>query len=193
LKANLDPQTKTIVMTGSPGDVQHAMGIIEQMENISPATGPQETVFLDFASASEMKRIQPLLQQLYVSQVSDGTLGNVATARFLPDADSKRLIVSASREHVKIIQKIAEQLKSPAIATQLREFRAITLKNVKVEQAFKSISDLTAERMNDDVFRDIAKPLLLSDATNNRLLITANAAQLKEIEQIVQAVDLAPK
>ena len=39
LKANLDAQTKTIVITGSPGDVQHALGIVDQMENIAPGSG----------------------------------------------------------------------------------------------------------------------------------------------------------
>jgi type II secretory pathway component GspD/PulD (secretin) len=193
IKANLDPQTKTIVVTGSPGDVQHALGIIDQMENISPANGPQETAFIDFPSVAEMKRVQPLLQQLYVSQVSDGTPGGVANAKFIPDTESKRLIVSGSKEHLKVIQKIAEELRSPAIANQPREFRAVGLKSVKVDQVFKTISDLVDERMSDDLYKDIPKPLLIADARNNRLLITANGEQLKEIEKIINAVDIAPK
>lgn len=191
LKANLDAQTKTIVVTGSPGDVQHALGIVEQMEDISPGAGPQETVFLDFASASELKRVQPLLQQLYSNQVADSARGVTAHAKFVPDPESKRLIVTASKEHLAIIQKIAEQLRSPAIATQPREFRAISLNSVKVDQAVKTITDLVNERMNDDLFKDIPKPLILPDAPNNRLLITANAAQLKEIDEIVKTVDIS--
>lgn len=193
IKANLDPQTKTIVVTGSPGDVQHALGIIDQMENISPANGPQETAFIDFPSVAEMKRVQPLLQQLYVSQVSDGTPGGMANAKFIPDTESKRLIVSGSKEHLKVIQKIAEELRSPTIANQPREFRAVGLKSVKVDQVFKTISDLVDERMSDDLYKDIPKPLLIADARNNRLLITANGEQLKEIEKIINAVDIAPK
>src|SRR5688572_4688798 len=192
LKANLDPQTKTIVVTGSPGDVQHALGIVEQMENIAPGAGPMQTVFLEFASTTELKRVQPLIQQLYSNQVADGTPGVTAHAKFVPDLESKRLIVSASAKHIELIQKIADQLKSPSIATQPREFRSIILKNTKVDQSFKTIRDLVLERMNDDTYRDIPKPLLLPDAPNNRLLITANAAQLKEIEDIVKAVDIAP-
>jgi type II secretion system protein D len=192
LKANLDPQTKTIVVTGSPGDVQHALGIVEQMEDIAPGAGPMQTEFLEFASASELKRVQPLIQQLYSNQVADGTPGVTAHAKFVPDLESKRLIVSASEKHIELIQKIADQLKSPSIATQPREFRSIILKNTKVDQSFKTISDLVLERMNDDTYLDIPKPLLLPDAPNNRLLITANAAQLKEIEDIVKAVDIAP-
>jgi type II secretion system protein D len=192
LKANLDAQTKTIVITGSPGDVQHALGIIEQMENIDPASGPMETTFLEFASATELKRAQPLIQQLYSNQVSDGTPGAVPHAKFLPDPDSKRLIVSASKKHLELIHKIAEQVRAPSIATQPREFRAMVLKNVKVDQIHKTISDLVAERMNDDAFRDVPKPLLLPDSSNNRLLITANAAQLKEIDEIVRTIDVTP-
>lgn len=192
LKANLDTQTKTIVITGSPGDVQHALGIVDQMENIAPGAGPLETVFLEFGSATELKRVQPLVQQLYANQVADGTAGITAHAKFVPDPESKRLIVSASKKHIELIQKIAEQLRSPSISTQPREFRATVLKNVKVEQVFKTVTDLVTERMNDDLFRDIPKPLLLSDAPNNRVLITANATQLKEIGEIINAIDVAP-
>lgn len=192
LKANLDAPTKTIVITGSPGDVQHALGIVDQMENISPGAGPMQTEFLEFPSASELRRVQPLIQQLYANQVADGTPAGAAHAKFVPDTESKRLIVTASEKHLVLIRKIAEQLKAPSIATQPREFRAVALKNVKVDQSFKTISDLVTERMNDEMFRDVPKPLLLADAPNNRLLITANAAQLKEIDQIVKTVDITP-
>jgi type II secretion system protein D len=191
IKANLDAQTKTIVVTGSPGDLEHALGIIDQMENITPGVGPMETAFVDFPSAAELKRVQPLIQQLYANQVADGTPGVTAHAKFIADPESRRLIVTASKDHQKIIQRIAEQLRSPAVANQPREFRAIALKNVKVDQVFKTITDLVTERMNDDVFKDVPKPLLLADAPNNRLLITANAAQLKEIDQIVATVDIS--
>ncbi|HET6407865.1 MAG TPA: secretin N-terminal domain-containing protein, partial [Chthoniobacteraceae bacterium] len=192
VKANLDSQTKTIVLTGSPGDVQHALGIVEQMENIAPGSGPMETVFLEFASAAELTRVQPLIQQLYSNQVADGTPGVAAHAKFVPDTETKRLIVTASAKHIALIQKIADQLKSPSIATQPREFRAIVLKNVKVDQSFKTITDLVTERMSDEKYRDIPKPLLLPDAPNNRLLVTANATQLKEIDEIARTVDIAP-
>src|SRR5690606_23454072 len=71
VKANLDATTKTIVITGSPGDVQHALGIVEQMENISPTAGPMETTFIAFPSSAELRRVQPLLEQLYANQVVD--------------------------------------------------------------------------------------------------------------------------
>ena len=192
LKANLDTQTKTIVITGSPGDVQHALGIVDQMENIAPGAGPIETVFLEFASSSELKRVQPLIQQLYSNQVADGTPGVAAHAKFVPDPESKRLIVSANRKHIDLIQKIADQVRTPAISTQPREFRATVLKNIKVDQAFKTISDLVTERMSDDLFRDIPKPLLLADSPNNRILITANATQLQEITAIINTIDISP-
>jgi len=191
LKANLDAQTKTVVVTGSPGDVQHALGIVDQMENLAPGAGPQETAFIEFPSAAELKRVQPLLQQLYANQITDGAAGVAAHAKFVADPESRRLIVTASAPHLALIQKISNQLRPPASAAQPREFRAVTLKNVKVDAAVKTISDLVAERMNDELFRDAPKPLILPDAPNSRLLITANAAQLKEIEQIIQMVDVS--
>lgn len=192
VKGTLDENTKTIVLTGSPGDLQHAIGIIEQMDQTTKGDGPQETVFIEFGSASELKRLQPLIKQLYESQVVDPRTPGAAHARLLPEPEMRRLIVTATKEHVGIIQKIAQQLRSPAVSTQPREFRAITIKSVKVDQIFKTVSDLVTERMNDELFADVPKPLLLADAPNNRILITANASQFEQIEEIVKTVDTAP-
>ncbi len=193
IRANLDASSKTIVITGAPGEVQHALGIVEQMENIGPSTGPRETEFLEFASSAELKRVQPLVQQLYANQVADASPALVARATFVPDVEGRRLIVTGSKEHLALIRKISEQVRGPAPASQPREFRTVTLKNVRVDAAQKTISDLVAERMSDELFRDVPKPLMLPDPANNRLLITANASQMKEIEEVIRAVDTAPE
>lgn len=192
VKATTDLTTKTVVVTGSPGDVQHAVSIVEQLDSGQQTWGPQQTRFIEFPSAAELKRVMPLIKQLYENQVQDGTRTGVAHAKFLPDPDSKRLIVTANEEHLKIVDLIATQLRTPAIAIQPRQFRAILLKNTKIDAVLKSVTDLVGERMNDDLYKEVPKPLILADAPNNRILVTANATQLREIESIVAAVDVAP-
>ena len=45
------------------------------------------------------------MEQIYRSQVSDSLGGQTAHAKILADADSGRLIVTASEEHVKRIER----------------------------------------------------------------------------------------
>lgn len=192
VRSTMDETTKTIVLTGSPGDVQHAIEIINQMDQTTKGEGPQQTAFIDFSSASELRRLQPIVKQLYENQVLDPRTPGAAHAQFVAEPEMRRLIVTASAEHVELIQKITTQLRAPALAAQPREFRAVPLKNVKVDSVFTTIGNLVTERMNDDLYRDIPKPLILADAPNNRILITANASQLEQINQIISTVDIAP-
>jgi len=67
------------------------------------------------------------------------------------------------------------------------------LKHLKADTALTSITGLVTDRMSDRRFEDVAKPSLVADALNNRLLVTATEDQFKEIEQVVKIVDIAPE
>lgn len=191
LRITTDDAARTVVVTGSPGEVQHAESLVRELDRARPDVGPMETRFLEFSTANELRRLQPLIQQLYTNQVSDPSTPGSAHASFLPDPDGKRLVVSASAAHQAIVEKIARELRQPALAAQPREFKALALKNTRVDQVFKTVSELVAERMGDEMFREVPKPLLLADSANNRILATANASQMEKIGEVVSLIDVA--
>jgi type II secretory pathway component GspD/PulD (secretin) len=189
-----EPGSQSVVVSGSPGDIQIASDIVAQLETGTSQPTPLQTKFIELGSIAEARRLQPIVEQLYRNQVSDGFLGQGAHAKILADTESGRLIVTASEEHVTKIEALVKQLRGDrGSKAQERRLQIITLKATKVDTLLKSITDLTGERMNEKRFQDLPKPLILADAPNNRLLVTATDDQLKEIEQVISTLDVAPE
>ncbi|HTD87054.1 MAG TPA: secretin N-terminal domain-containing protein [Candidatus Binatia bacterium] len=180
-------------MTGSPGDVQTAIDIITQLETGSSTPTPQQTKFIDVGGSADARRLLPLIEQIYRSQVTDSLGGQVAHAKILADADTGRLIVTASEDHLRRIENIITQLKKEKITFQDRKVQIITPKHARLDTVFTSINNLITERMNDKRFADSPKPMLVPDNASNRLLVTATDEQFREIEQVVNVFDIAPE
>ena len=64
----VDPNSKSIVVTGSPGDVQNAVDIVTQLETGSSFPLPQQTKYIEVGSSAEAKRLVPLIEEIYRSQ-----------------------------------------------------------------------------------------------------------------------------
>src|SRR5688572_23661085 len=190
---SVEPGSASVVVTGSPGDVQTAVDIVTQLETGSTMPVPQQTKFIEVGTVAEAKRLLPLVEQIYRSQVTDSLSGQVAHAKIIADAEAGRLIVTASDDHLQRIENIVKQLRAEKPKQDARTLRIIALKNLRADTALASVSGLVTDRMSDRRFEDVAKPSLVSDAVNNRLLVTATEEQFKEIEQVVKVVDIAPE
>jgi len=193
VNVTVDAGTQSLVVTGSPGDVQQASDLMEQLDPASGLPGQMRTKFMDVGGPSEVRRLAPLVEQLYRDQVSDRTGTQLAHAKILSSTESGQLIVTASDEHLNIIEAILSQLKTDQAQPQPRRLQILSLQNLRVDSSLKSITDLVGERMLDKAYLDMPKPLLLPDVVNNRLLVTATDAQFKEVEQVVRALDLPPE
>ncbi len=189
----VEPTSQSVVVTGSPGDVQTAIDIITQLETGSSTPTPQQTKFIDVGGSSDAKRLLPLIEQIYRSQVTDSLGGQVAHAKILADNDTGRLIVTASEDHLRRIENIIAQLKKEKITFQDRKLQIITPKHARLDSVFTSINSMVSERMTDKRFADSPKPVLVPDNASNRLLVTATDEQFREIEQVVNVFDVAPE
>ena len=189
---SFDPGSQSVVVTGSPGDVQTATEIVSQLETGTSQPTALQTRFIDVGSPEEARRIQPLVEQLYRNQTADGSASTVAHAKILADTESGRIIVTASEEHLTRIENLIHQLRADKPQTQARHLKVIPLKNTRTETALASIQSLVTERMADRRFSTLPKPSVVADAPNNRLLVTATDEQLKEIDDVVGVVDVLP-
>lgn len=187
-----DPASGSVVVSGSPGDLQIATDIVAQLETGTTRPVPLKTKFIDVGSAAEAKRIQPMVEQLYRDQASAGAFSAGPHAKIMADVDSGRLIVTASEEHLSRVEEIVRQLRSDKSLTQTRRLQILTLKNSRAETALPSIQNLVNDRMNERRFSDVPKPSIIADAPNNRLLVTATDEQITAIQQVVQVIDVAP-
>lgn len=187
-----DPTTQSVVVTGSPGDLQLAMDIVAQLEAGGGTPTPLSTRFLEAGTTEEARRILPLVEQLYRNQTADGATPNTARAHIVLDPDSGRLIVTGSQEQLTLVESLVRELRSEKNPPQIRHLKVIALKHSRADAVLPNIQNLVTERMSDKRFVGVPKPSLVSDPSNNRLLVTATDEQLREIEGVVGIVDIAP-
>ncbi len=187
---SFDTASQSVVISGSPGDIQIATDIVAQLETGSTQPTPMQTRFIDVGTAAEATRLMPLVEQLYRNEVATGGAGAVAHARIISDGD--RLIVTASADHLSRIDALVKQLRSQKPQAQPRHLQILPLQNARVDAVLTTIQSLVTERMADKAFVDLPKPAILADSGNNRLLVTATDDQLKEVQQIVNVIDVAP-
>lgn len=186
-----DPASQSVVVSGSPGDLQIATDIVNQLETGSSQPTTLQTRFIDVGTAAEARRLQPLVEQLYRNQAGSGS--QVAHAKIMADAEAGRLIVTATEEHIQRIEELTRQLRTGREQPTARTLKIVKLENVRVETALANIQSVVTDKMSERPFSDLAKPSLIADAANNRLLITATDAQIAEIEQVVRVMDVAPE
>ena len=187
-----DAGSKSVVITGSPGDLQTATEILTQLETGTSQPQAMQTRFIEVGTAADAKRLLPLIDELYRNQMSGaGGLDTGAHAKLMSD-DNGRLIVTASEPHLLRIEELVKQLRGKNGAPMNRQLQIIVLKNTRLETIFPSFEKLLTDRMADRRYEGQPKPSVVADNANNRMLVTATPEQLTEIEQLVQVVDLAP-
>ncbi len=190
---SFDAGSQSVVVSGSPADIQVASDIVSQLETGTTQPTAMKTKFIEVGTPAEARRLLPIVEQLYRNQVSDGSLGATAHAKILADTESGRLIVTASEDHIVRVETLITQLRADKSQPQPRRLQIIPIRNARVESALTSIQNLLTERMSERRFNNVAKPALIADAPNNRILVTATEDQLKEIVEIVQVVDIQPE
>jgi type II secretion system protein D len=189
----VDSSTKSLVVTGSPGEMQQVVEIVTQLDSAPTPAGEPQTKFIDVGTPEEARRLSPLLEQLYRAQVEDGVTPQSAYARIILNANSSQLIVTGTTDHIRRVEAILAQLRQDQGPIQPRQLRIVTLQHTTLDRVLTTINQLVQDRMNDRSFRDIPKPSILPDNANNRMLVTATENQHAEIDQIVTALDVAPE
>ncbi|HAH98135.1 MAG TPA: hypothetical protein DCO70_02295, partial [Verrucomicrobiales bacterium] len=191
LAISIDTATRSLIVTGSPGDVQTAEDIISQLEQgLEPIIARQTRIF-ELLDNEELARITPLVEQLYKEQVNEAGIGP-ADAIILKDQNTNRLIVRAKPDHLLQIAKLITELHEGKSPNKPRTTEMLPLANRKVDQIYRDIESLVNERMTETPFRNQPKPRLIEDKANNRVIVTANAAQHDAIAQVVQSLDVLP-
>jgi len=187
-----DAGSKTVVISGTLGDLQTATEILTQLETGTSQPQALQTRFIEVGTAADAKRLLPLVEELYRNQMSGaGALDSGAHAKLMSD-DNGRLIVTASEAHLIRVEELVKQLRGKNGVVMNRQLSIIALKNTKLDAILAGFEKLLSDRMADRRFEGQPKPSVVPDNANNRVLVTATPEQLKEIEQLVQVVDVAP-
>jgi type II secretory pathway component GspD/PulD (secretin) len=101
VNVTVDPGTQSVVVTGSPGQVEQVSGLLEQLESGLSPTGNRQTRFIDVGGAAA-QRLSPLVEQIY--KASSPRLRGGAGS-ILSDPEAGRLIVTGPADHLTRMKK----------------------------------------------------------------------------------------
>ena len=191
LAISADTSTRSLIVTGSPGDVQTAEDIVRQLEQGREPIIARQTRIFEMLDREELGRVTPLVEKLYKEQVDEAGTGP-ADAIILRDENTQRLIVRAKSDHLVQIAKLISELRLAKPLAKPRTTAMLPLVNRKVDQVYRNIESLVNERMGETPFRNQSKPRLIEDRANNRVIVTANIEQHEVIAQVVQSLDVIP-
>ena len=191
LAISVDISTRSLIVTGSPGDVQTAEDIVRQLEQGREPIIARQTRIFEMLDRDELGRVTPLVERLYKEQVEEAGTGS-ADAIILRDENTQRLIVRAKPDHLLQIAKLISELRLAKPLAKPRTTAILPLSNRKVDQIYRNIESLVNERMGETPFRNQPKPRLIEDRANNRVIVTANVEQHDVIAQVVQSLDVLP-
>jgi type II secretion system protein D len=190
-KITVEPNSKTVVVTGSPADVRQAADIITQLEGGTPVPVALETRFIDLGDTAEAARLTPVIEEIYQSQIAGRNQAQSPPAKIIGEPDSGRLIVTATAEDLTRIESIVSQIQVERPKQSPRKLKIFALRSVRLETSFPNISELINERMAEKRFAGLPTPLVIADNPNNRLLVTASDEQMSAVEQVISVMDVA--
>ena len=191
LAISVDTSTRSLIVTGSPGDVQTAEDIVRQLEQGREPIIARQTRIFEMRDSEELGRVTPLVEQLYKEQIDEAGTGP-ADAIILRDENTHRLIVRAKPDHLAQIEMLISELRLAKPLAKPRTTVMLPLANRKVDQVYRNIESLVNDRMGETPFRDQPKPRLIEDRVNNRVIVTANVEQHEVVAQVVQSLDVLP-
>ena len=185
-RVTLDPKTKSMVLTGTPGDVAKAMDIVKQLDAEEPVRRSIRILPVKSGRAIELGA---RVQQLYADQSKNLGDAKSPDALILPDAVGSRLIVTGTAAQLQLVEDLVNQLDISADLST-RQVKAIALKYTSASSIAAMIGQLFGRQFRmEDPLQRVAATASNDDKT---LMLEATAAMLAKIESVIQTLDVAP-
>ncbi|MFM8420027.1 MAG: secretin N-terminal domain-containing protein, partial [Verrucomicrobiota bacterium] len=183
-----EPDSNQLILAGSPAQLAAVEQIVNDLQAAQGAQAARDTRFFDLGSASELERLQPLVQQLYRIR-STNNPSDRPDAVFVPDTKNARLIVTARTNHLAEISRILTQLQGDQAERAPRETRVIDLTTANAAELSSTVRTLYQEQAKSRPGAPAADTLILPDNGANRLIVTATTNELALVEDIIRKLD----
>ena len=179
----------TIVLYGDEKDVMILQAFIAAMDN-QPLFKPEFRIFQ--LQSGDAKDLAVKIQQFWdaAKKPATGQMRPEDRMTIIPEARSNILMVAAPAESMSQIEDIITKLDKPSIGGQV-QFEQVLLKNIKATEAEATLKDLLKSLQER---RGATRELVTIKAYPrlNMLLINAPEADLKQIRQWIDMIDVPP-
>ena len=169
-----EPRSGRIIASGRASHLDRISEIINNLKVTSATSLGRETRTFEVGSASDVQRVQPLLQQLYTDQWKERSDTDPADAQILGDPRSGRIIVTGRPDHLQKIESILQQLgTNPAKpGADSRDVRIIDLVTATASELATTVRSLYLDQAKARFGSTPPDTTVTSDTGSNRLIIT---------------------
>jgi general secretion pathway protein D len=183
--------TELFIVQGNPRDVERAMQVIRQIQELSRVSAP--VLVMRPLANIDSQAAANLLSQLFAPPGEDGgsTLGSYyGRLVTLPMGRPNAILLLGAASPVEKAQEILQQLDSPA-AAQSTQFEVFRLKHAQAEAAQSVVESLF---MGDDNAGGVAgtfgpKALVIAELRTNALIVRAAPADMAEVRALIAELD----
>jgi type II secretory pathway component GspD/PulD (secretin) len=183
-------QTRTLIATGDPKELQAASVIIDQIDalgvrgerkmKVVPVKG---TRAVDFATR---------LRQLYQDQAKGLPELSTADILILDDAVSNQLVLTGDDSQLALMDRIIGQLQEHASKQPSRESRTFEIGLAEeVTRLQPIVQQIYTDKWKDKAAADPADAQIVPDAKNGRLIVTGRPDHIEEIGNILASMSRA--
>ena len=184
-----ETDSNQLILAGSEAQLDIAEAIINELQSAQAGLKQRETKLIEMASADEMTRLLPLVQQLYKDHWKNRNAGDPADASFIPDSKNARLIVTAPTNHIAEIESILAQLRGDNTKSPDRDTRIFDLSTANASELVATLRTLYQEQAKNRPGAPAEDTLILPDSGANRIIVTGVTAELTVVEEIIKKLD----
>ena len=177
LAISKDDSTRSLIITGSPGDVETAETIIKQLEIglKEPVSEPRTTVMLTLVN-HKIDRIYRNIESLVNERMNEVPFKEQPKPRMIQDRDNNRVIVTASSNQHQVVEQVVRSL------DVLPSIPARTMRFVDLEGAeSRKVSPLINRLFENDKPSEGPFPQVVEDTGGKRLIVLSTENQYKRI------------
>ena len=181
LAISKDDASRSLIVTGSPGDVETAETIIRQLEIglKEPVSEPRTTVMLTLVN-HKVDRIYRNIESLVNERMNEVPYKEQPKPRMIQDRENNRVIVTASSRQHQVVEQVVKSLDVlPLIPS--RTMRFVDLEGAESRKVLSVINRL----FENDKPSEGPSPQIVEDTGGKRLIVLSTENQHKRIMEFL--------
>ena len=179
-----------IILYGSERDLAILARLIEMMDSQPPGLTPTFRIFQ--LRSAQARDLAGSIQQLWDKAHTpvSGRARPEDRITIIPEARANLLMVATTEKNMPAVEEIIRQLDQPSIGGELR-FTPVQLVHIKAEEAEQALKDMLKTLQTQ---RGVSGDLIniKADVRTNRLLVSAPEADLAQIREWLNLIDVEP-
>ena len=182
----VEPNSKAVVVTGSPEDVGKAEDIIEQLDGQRRMSSPRNLKIFSLEHARAGSIIENA-NALIAERMNDPRFARELAPSVIADEQNNRLLVTATESQLEAVGEVIATL-DVAPARPKRALAMLPVRSKTPEEMIALVSQLTAQLGENQSDAQLA-PKLFPDAASRQIIVLATSEDGEKIATLIRELD----